>query len=74
MLCPPEDRKSTWRGIRVASGSWESPKIDNQQGIRDVSLVTPRNWILPVTGVSVEEGPVFQRRIQQMNTGEVISV
>lgn len=54
MLRPPEDRKSMWRGIRVASGSWENTKIDNQQGIRDVSPTTASNWILPVTGVSVK--------------------
>ena len=38
----------------MASRSWESPKIDNQQGIRDVSPTTARSWILPVTAVSVK--------------------
>lgn len=45
-----------WEEMWVSIRSWKEVSADSQQGSRGLSPTTIRNWILPTTWMSLEEG------------------
>lgn len=56
------------KDLRAASRSWEWPLANNQQENRGVSPTAVKNWILPITWITLKDDPECQMTMGLVDT------